>query len=615
MKRFIFLLTFCLPVMSWCQDETSEKLAAQSVEIGIPYPLITNIPSRASYPLNGTWNAIVDQYDNGYYNYRMRVKKATSTFFADRCYSQEPTSLIEYDFDKSGTLEVPGDWNTQRERLYYYEGTIWYRMLFDFTPKEGYRYFVHFGAANYEALVGMNGKILGRHIGGFTPFNFEITDILRSGSNSLIVKVNNNRHEDAVPTINCDWWNFGGITRDVQIVQVPETFVRNYKIALSVDGKRIEGEVVVDGQSFAGQKLTLSIPELDIRRKMKTDARGTASFSIPAAVERWSPDNPKLYEVILSAGNETIHEQIGFRTIATRGAELLLNEKPVFCKGIAIHEETMDDRCGRAWSPRQSRDLLMAAKALGCNFVRLAHYPHNENMTRLADSLGLMVWSEIPVYWTISWTNKPTFDNARTQLQEMICRDYNRASIVVWSVANETPRSEERAFFLSSLMDTARSLDATRLVSCAMEKVCLKDGLYSVRDELIDKVDLLSFNEYIGWYDGKPEKCARSSWTFPIEKPVIVTELGAGVKYGYHADESIVFSEEYAVEVYKAQLEMLSRMPGLAGICPWILKDFRSPRRQLCGIQDDFNRKGLLSEIGERKDAWYVLHDWYVNHK
>jgi len=613
--RFIKLLFYSLLAFisldAFAQDETSEKLAAQKEDIGKPYALIANVTGRAGMSLNGKWNAIVDQYDNGYYNYRMKVKKTSSTFFADRHYFKQPDSLIEYDFDASGTLEVPRDWNTQREKLYYYEGTVWYRKLFDITPKAGCRYFVHFGAVNYEAIVGLNGTILGRHIGGFTPFDFEITDIVREGANSLVVKVNNNRHKDAVPTLNCDWWNFGGITREVRIVELPETFIQDYSLSLSSDGKRIEGRVVLDGKDYGSQKLTLSIPELKLAKKLKLDSAGVAVFSFPASAERWSPENPKLYEVVLSSSSDTVRDKIGFRTISTEGTKLLLNGKPVFCKGVAIHEETMDERCSRAWSTEQSRKLLVAAKSLGCNFVRLAHYPHNENMTRLADSLGLMVWSEIPVYWTISWTNKATYDNAENQLREMIARDHNRASIIVWSVANETPRSAERTAFLGSLIDKAREIDATRLVSCAMEKVRLSDGLYSVQDELIDKVDLISFNQYIGWYDGKPEKCARSNWTFPVEKPILVTELGAGVKRGYHADKSVVFSEEYAVEVYKAQLEMLSRMSGLAGICPWILKDFRSPRRQLEKIQDDFNRKGLLSEKGEPKDVFYVLQQWY----
>lgn len=611
MKRLLFLLALAFPVVLSAQDETSEKLAAGEVVLPRPCAPIAEVSGRSCTDLCGDWDAIVDQYDNGWYNYRMKVKKPSSTFFADKHYYSEPEKLVEYDFDCSDTLRVPGDWNTQDPRFYYYEGTIWYRKTFDFVPDASKRYFVHFGAVNYEAIVAVNGTILGRHVGGFTPFGFEITDLLLEGSNSLIVKVNNNRYKDAVPTLNCDWWNFGGITREVRIVEVPRTFIREFGVNLSRCGNRIEGWAVLDGTGSAGERISLSIPELGVSVPAVTDASGRAVFCVSARPQKWSPSDPKLYEVMFSSTDDSISDKVGFRIVSTDGTKLLLNGKPVFCKGIAIHEETIGEGCGRAWNREQSRALLLEAKRLGCNFVRLAHYPHNENMTRLADSLGIMVWSEIPVYWTISWTNSATYENAENQLFEMISRDRNRASIIIWSVANETPKSHERTAFLGSLMDKARTLDGTRLVSAAMEKVSLGDGCYSVEDELLSKADIISFNEYIGWYDGRPEKCLVAKWTFPVKKPVIVTELGAGVKAGYHAGKDVYFSEEYAVEVYRAQLEMLSRMPGLAGICPWILKDFRSPRRQLHGIQDDFNRKGLLSETGQVKDAWYVLRDWY----
>lgn len=607
----IFLSLLCIGIVAAAQDETSEKNVSPEGIEGGTYELITNVGARKTTDLCGDWDAIVDQYENGYLNYRMKPMKASSTFFADRHYYQSPTKRDEYDFDCADTLTVPGDWNTQNVKLYYYEGTIWYRKVFDCTPRPGKRYFLHFCAVNYEAVCGLNGQILGRHVGGFTPFDFEVTDILKSGSNSLVVKVNNSRHKDAVPTNNCDWWNYGGITREVRIIETPETFIRDYCVGLSTDGKHIDGWVQLDGSSAEGSEVTVAIPELRYKVKAVADANGMARFSKKAKPQLWCPETPKLYDVTLSCGDDALSDRIGFKTISADGSKLLLNGSPVFCKGIAIHEETMDAVSGRAWSREQSLKLLMTAKELGCNFVRLAHYPHNENMTRLADSLGLMVWSEIPVYWTISWENPDTYRNAANQLEEMITRDRNRASIIIWSIANETPKSEARLRFLSSLIDRAKELDATRLVGAAMEKTRLPDRTYTVKDELQDKTDVISFNQYLGWYDGKPEKCLRAKWSFSVDKPVIITELGAGVKYGYHAGADVYFSEEYGVELYKAQIKMLSEIPGLAGLSPWILKDFRSPRRQLKGIQDDFNRKGLVSERGEKKDVFYVLQHWY----
>ena len=577
-------------------------------------PAIQNVDGRAAVSLDGTWNAIVDPYENGYYNYRMQPMRTSDTFFADRHFFADPTQLVEYDFDASGTLQVPGDWNTQREKLYYYEGTVWYRRLFDAEPQPGRRYFIHFDGANYETIAGLNGRIVGKHVGGFTAFDFEVTEQLNAGSNSLVVKVDNKRHEDGVPTVNTDWWNYGGITRSVQFVDVPETFIREYEVRLSTDRKGIEGWVQLDGNRPA-QQVRVEIPELKMVLDAQTGADGRASFSAPlprrSGIRLWCPEDPKLYEVSLSSETDRVCDRIGFRTVETQGSKILLNGQEIFLRGISIHDERPGEAAGRAFSDEHARTTLGWARELGCNFVRLAHYPHNERMLRTADEMGLLVWSEIPVYWTIDWNSADTYANAENQLCEMIARDRNRACIIIWSVANETPRSPQRLAFLRRLIDKTRELDPTRLVSAAMEKDEPSPGQLTLNDELMYLTDLLSFNQYVGWYDGDADKCDRVNWTFPLEKPVILSELGGGAKYGRHGAANERFTEEYLVRLYEKNIEMMRRIPGLAGCTPWILKDFRSPRRALEGIQDDFNRKGLVSEKGEKKDAFFTLQRWY----
>ena len=143
------------------------------------------------------------------------------------------------------------------------------------------------------------------------------------------------------------------------------------------------------------------------------------------------------------------------------------------------------------------------------------------------------------------------------------------------------------------------------------EKEYIDEVNVTVKDELAEHADILSFNQYIGWYDGDSDKCEKVKWSFPVDKPVMVTEMGGGAKYGLHADKTIRFSEEYQEELFRKNIIMLDNMPGLAGVTPWILKDFRSPRRFLPDIQDDFNRKGLVSEQGEKKLAFYVYRDWH----
>ena len=586
-------------------------LLALALSAQEPYPQITNIPGRDAVCLDGNWKYIVDVYNTGAMDYRANPIPDRSSFFADRSFYSDQKVLVEYDFDYAKEIAVPGDWNTQKRELYYYEGAVWYRTKFDVKPRQGRRYFLYFGAANYETVVGLNGRRLGSHEGGFTPFNFEVTDRLKEGDNSLVVNVDNTRRMDGVPTVNSDWWNYGGITRSVYLVETPETFIREYSVQLKKGSREvIEGWVRLDGPD-ASAKVTVSIPELKVSRTVTADASGLARFEIEAKPILWCPENPKLYEVELSSGLDAVSDLIGFRTIETLGDKLLLNGKEIFCKGISIHEEMIGGAGGRANSMEHARALLAEVKAMNCNFVRLAHYPHNENMIRAAEELGIMVWSEIPVYWTISFDNPDTYANAEQQLTDMIVRDRNRANVIIWSVANETPLGDSRLAFLGRLITKARELDPTRLVSAAMEKVERPRRMLTVNDPLTEIADLISFNQYVGWYDGTPEKCDEVTWTFDIKKPVIVTEFGGGALYGRHGDVDQRFTEENQEYLYRKNIEMLDRMPGLAGTSPWILKDFRSPKRMLGGIQDDYNRKGLLSEKGERKKAFYVMQSWY----
>ncbi|MBR6997625.1 MAG: beta-glucuronidase, partial [Prevotella sp.] len=524
---------------------------------------------------------------------------------------------------KAAEMQVPGDWNTQDERLFFYEGTVWFKKSFHHEKKEGHRTLLYFGAVNYEAIVYVNGELVGRHIGGFTPFNFDITNQLRPGENFVIVKVDNKRKAEAVPTQIFDWWNYGGITRDVLLVDVPETYVENYKLELKkADAKAKKREIAVGvqlNQPIAGRRLTLLIPELNVNEPLVTDDKGYASLTITVPAKKlslWSPSNPKLYRVALSLSSanssvvsDIIADSIGFRTVEARGKQILLNGQPIFLKGISIHEEKAHGG-GRANSTADAHELLSWAKELGCNFVRLAHYPHNEYAVREAERMGIMVWSEIPCYWTIAWKNPGTYANAERQLTDMIRRDENRANIIIWSIANETPHSAERDNFLSRLAQHARSLDTSRLISMAMEVTGASNYKNRLQDNMHEYVDVVSFNQYIGWYRDVND-APKMEWEIPYDKPVIVSEFGGGAKYGLHGEKNQRWTEEFQENLYIENTAMLDKIEGLSGTTPWILKDFRSPRRVLDGIQDYYNRKGLFSDNGEKKKAFYVLKQWY----
>ena len=570
-------------------------------------PQVGNILGRKTTSLNGPWHYIVDVQEEGYYDYRMNPTRWG--FFRNQK-PQKPEDLIEYDFDKAEEMTLPSDWNTRDERLFFYEGTVWFYKKFQRPAADpSRRTLLYFGAVNYDSHVYVNGEHVGHHIGGFTPFNFDITDKLKDGENFVIVKVDNKRHAEDVPTQIFDWWNYGGITRDVLLVDVPATYVENYSLQLlSLEGRRL-GFTVKLNKAEAGKQVTLNIPELKINKVLTTGSDGTATTYMKAKPVLWSPATPKLYKVEVTMDGETLTDEIGFRKIETRGKQILLNGQPIFLKGISIHEEKPNGG-GRANCTADAHTLLSWAKELGCNFVRLAHYPHNEYAVREAERMGILVWSEIPVYWTIAWKNFSTYQNAEAQLQDMIARDHNRANVIIWSIANETPHSPERDQFLGRLATYARTQDSTRLISMAMEVTGASNYHNRLQDNMNTYVDVVSFNQYIGWYRDVND-APKMTWEIPYNKPVIISEFGGGAKAGYHGEKNQRWTEEFQENLYRENTAMLDKIEGLAGTTPWILKDFRSPRRVLTGIQDYYNRKGLFSDDGQKKKAFYVLQKWY----
>lgn len=589
--KLTFSLTVCILLSSWWGF-------AQA-----PAPLIQNTMHRYAVSLDGDWHYIVDPHDvsSGSQNSRRSYanpKPATG-------------GVVEYDYAKSPTLHVPGDWNSQRPELMLYEGTVWYEKSFTYHPPVGRRAFLYVGAANYRAHVWINGQSLCEHEGGFTPFNCDATALLKDGENFVVISVNNVRHADDVPALSPDWWNYGGLTRDVTLVEVPQTFIEDYLLQLERGStSHIAGWLRIAGAS-AAQKVSLRIPELNISKDVSTDSSGFARIAFDLrGLQLWNPEDPKLYQVELRAGEDHLSDEIGFRSIEVRGTDILLNGKPVFLRGIAMHEEA-PNRSGRAHGEDDARTLLGWARDLGCNFVRLAHYPHDENTTRMADRMGLLLWSEIPVYQSINWTGAGVLEKAQRQLTEMITRDKNRAAIILWSVTNESRAIPERNAFVHELIATARGLDATRLITAASNQFSHPEHKLVLEDPIVADLDVIGINEYFGWYYGTPADLDITTWTIPENKPLIISEFGGDARQGLHGTPDERWTEEYQEEIYKHQISALRKLPAFRGMSPWILKDFRSPHRQLPGIQDGYNRKGLISDHGERKKAFYVLQQFY----
>ena len=573
-----------------------------------PSTELVAVDQRASLSLDGDWHVMADPYQAGLYSFHNAFN--TEGYFRDEEGHVGGDKLIEYNFSKSPTIKVPGDWNTQKEWLRLYEGSLWYERKFTYQPEAGHRAFLHIGAANYKSVAAVNGKLVCSHEGGFTPFDCEITDLVKPGENSVVIEVDDTRIADGIPTLKTDWYNYGGLTRDVSVVTVPKAFVDDFELHLDRETRsKISGYVHVEGAA-AGAPVSVDIPELKAHADGITDADGRVAIALePKGLTLWSPETPKLYKVTLKAGADTLTDEMGFRTIETQGTKILLNGKPIFLHGVSIHAEA-PYRTGRAYSEQDVDTLLGWVKELGGNYARLAHYPHDQRMTRAADRMGILIWSEVPVYWAEQFEKEEVFAKAQQQMHEMIRRDRDKASVILWSIANETPNTPERTAFLTRSADYVHQQDPTRLVTAAL-LVHGEGNKKYIDDPLGKSLDVIGFNEYIGWYEKTPEAADTMEWNVAYDKPLIVSEFGGGAKAGLHGRDDERWTEEYEANIYRHQIGMLNRIPQLRGMTPWVLMDFRSPVRQLPGIQDGFNRKGLISDQGEKKKAFFVLQKAY----
>lgn len=566
-----------------------------------------NSQSRHLTSLNGDWNVIIDPTGLGDWRQVWLEKKP-----------EKKTDFVEYSFEGAPVLKVPGDFNSQMSELTYFEGVVWYKKQINYTLQKGKRLFLYFGAVNYKADVFLNGERIGSHEGGFTPFQFEITKKIKDGVNALIVKVDNKRLKNGIPGLGYDWLNYGGITREVNLIETGHTYIEDYQIQLPKESrKEISGWIKLNGANKE-QGLKVKIPELGLVYSTKSDSSGMASLKFQASFKPWSPDNPKLYKVLVESETDTIEDEIGFRNIEVKGNKVFLNGKMIFLKGVNIHEEN-PYKGAKAFSSEDAVLLLNSAKELGCNLVRLAHYPHNEHMIKQAEKMGLMVWSELPIYQHIEFSDTTVPLKMELMLKEMIRRDRNRCGVVIWSLSNETYTSTPgRDLELVSLTKKCREADSTRLLTHVINNQVYSNNTFKVWDTLYRYTDIISLNEYVGWYVPWQGKPVDTKWelNYP-DKPVFISEFGAEALYGSKGpvDEAAFWTEEYQEQIYIDQLKMFSTTPNLCGIAPWLLFDYRSLGRMHPVYQKGFNRKGLLSEKGEKKKAWQIMHEHYLKYK
>ena len=551
---------------------------------------------RQTYSLNGEWHYAIDQYDTC-----LRQK-----WFLEQYFDKDGRSLpVDFSFQDWPTISLPCSVNTEKPELFWYEGPLVFTRTFSWDMQEnmGKKVFLRIGAANYFSYIFLNGKYICKHEGGSTPFMWDVTEYLEKENRILIVS-DNTRNHLFVPTENTDWFNYSGVYRDIELVALPTEYLKDLKVNLVPHSDFSQIRIAAETSADSGI-VTVEIPELQIATSMEIQ-NGKGEIVVEARPNLWSPETPILYDVTATFGQDKVVDRVGFREISVEGRDILLNGKKLFLRGVSVHEDSQFT--GKALRDEERLTIIRTAKELGANYLRLAHYPHHENMAKLCDEQGILLWEEIPVYWAIAFDNPATYNNARNQLEELMCRDFNRASVIIWSVGNENLDSDDRFRFMGNLADFAHQYDNTRMVSAA----CLVDGeTLSIKDRLAEKLDIIGVNEYIGWYSPNFEELPQLMNNSNPTKTVIISEFGADATPGLHGSVDDKGTEECQEAIYRKQIEVIRQIPYIKGITPWILFDFRCPRRT-AAIQGYYNRKGLVSsDRTYYKPAFSVLQSFY----
>lgn len=554
------------------------------------------VNGRPVLSLAGDWRLTLDLFDEGL---RQRW------FALDETPPSQWSQPRDYEIEAGELVPVPSCWNLLKPEWTYFEGAAWYTRHLDWqSGPAGERAILNIGAANYAALVFLNGIHVGGHRGGSTPFSLDVTDALRDGRNRLQVMVENRRSPVRVPMQHIDWFNYGGLYREVSLMRLPAVFIREARAALLPGGRQIRFSIALSEAVDATARV--DIPELGLSLSVAV-RDGEGEVTTPFTGQAWSPKAPRLYDAVFSCGQDRIAERLGFRTIEARGTDILLNGEKIWLKGVCVHED--DLALGKVSTEEDVRRRFRHVKELGGNFLRLSHYPHHEHVARIADEMGLLLWAEIPVYWAIAFDNPDTYADAENQLRELIARDINRASVILWGVGNENADTDSRLSFMARLAQAARNADPTRLIGAA----CLINReTFAIEDRLAEHLDVIGLNEYFGWYEPDFSGLDRLLANSAPKKPVIVSETGADALPGHRGAGRVLFTEDWQAEFYRQQVRRLAATPYVAGIAAWLLYDFRTERRQT-GFQKGFNRKGLIAEDKTtRKLAFAVLTELFA---
>lgn len=557
---------------------------------------------RGTQELDGHWDFVTDPGDTG-------VK--------DGWFQSFPTNVR--------LMPVPGCWNNELN-LYDYEGVAWYRTVFRLSGRRNIRLVFH--AVLGHADVYVDGRHLGGHYGGYTPFEFVLPG-MEEGDHELIVRTDSTLDRQTVPYEVVDWFHYGGIIRPVELQTVSEVYIDGLTIRYELGADRkAELDIRVVLRSLAGAErdvpLTLEADGRFFHRETVTvQANGSTEVAVRQTWEEvrlWDIGRPELYLFRAATPDDDRADRTGFRRIEARNKRILLNGAEVYLQGVNRHEEHPE--WGFAFPPKLMTKDLDIIGHLGCNAVRGSHYPQSKYWIDLLDERGIVFWSEIPIWGALMPKEvlaQPLFvSRALGMMGEMIDRDYHHPSIIFWSVHNEIDTRSREAYDISvQLTDLVRRKDASRLVAYAT--------MHPLEDTVLPLFDVIGINKYHGWYEGNVEGFSRMLREFHAyaasmgagDRPVLMTEFGGAGIYGDTGWEPRLFSEDYQSYVVCEALRIFREDPDVSGTYIWqfadIRGDLKSDRSHFRDRARSFNNKGLLNEYRKPKQAYRTVREIYTS--
>lgn len=524
-------------------------------------------------------------------------------------------------------VNLPHTWNLGHEDGYL--GKAWYFRTFAMPLQAPDLYVkLHFGATFYAARVWLNGVEVGTHEGGYTAYSFDITHLLQA-NNYLAVEVDNRIDAATIPGLAqrgdpkawYDWWDYGGIVRDVWLTVGGPVEVNRQEIRSHINGSQATVDDKIAVENFSSQAKAVVISATAVGPDGKTVAEdaqqvaispgiATAAFSATVtAPELWGIDHPSLYQMLIRVKDEQGHvldqhtETFGIRSIEIRDRHLLLNGEQVRLTGIARHEDSVSE--GLAETTGTMRYDYDDMRSLQVALTRPVHYPQNPFILEYADRHGILLIPEIPV-WQFSEAqlkDPRVIALAKQQLREMIEESGNHPSIFAWSICNESATATPGGIaFFRALRGYIRQIDPSRFVTYADDKL---PTLNRAEDSAANDADFLMMNQYFGSWHGPESELSESldrvGKMFP-DKMVIISEFGLAGIFAKSPEEA----DPMRVNIIRKQMPELARRDWIAGAILWCYQDYKSRRTLRPGWDEGYVDHGLVDEYRQRKPSYYV---------